>query len=191
MTDQLLNEGSVHGRFQPFHNGHLEYVLESQRRCSFLWIGITKYDIDTSELSPLGRSREKPENNPLTYHERLVMISEALVAQGIRREVFSFIPFPIEKPAKLPQFLPVSIPCFTTIYEEWNREKIQVLKSHGYEVIVLWERERKEISGGEIRDDMIRGGRRWKAMVPATTAELAQEFGLQKRLKKLRESAEL
>ena len=43
------------------------------------------------------------------------MISEALVAQGIRREVFSFIPFPIEKPAKLPQFLPVSIPCFTTI----------------------------------------------------------------------------
>jgi nicotinamide mononucleotide adenylyltransferase len=188
MQDQLLNEGSVHGRFQPFHNGHLEYVLEAQRRCRFLWIGITKYDIDTSELSPLGRSREKPENNPLTFHERLTMIGEALVAQGIRREAFAFIPFPIEKPAKLPQFLPVSVPCFTTIYEEWNREKIQVLKSHGYDVIVLWERERKEISGGEIRDDMLSGGTRWKGMVPPTTVKLAQEFVLQERLKKLRES---
>jgi nicotinamide mononucleotide adenylyltransferase len=116
------------------------------------------------------------------------MIGEALVAQGIRREAFAFIPFPIEKPAKLPQFLPVSVPCFTTIYEEWNREKIQVLKSHGYDVIVLWERERKEISGGEIRDDMLSGGTRWKGMVPPTTVKLAQEFVLQERLKKLRES---
>jgi len=184
----MFDEGSAHGRFQPFHNGHLEYVLEAQRRCRFLWIGITKYDIDTSELSPLGRHREKPENNPLTYHERVVMIKGALLASGVSRDAFTFIPFPIEKPNKLLQFLPVSVRCFTTIYEEWNREKIQVLKSQGYEVIVLWEREQKEISGGDIREDIIRGGSRWRGMVPATTVQFAEKFELQERLKRLRAS---
>src|SRR5712692_168856 len=177
-------------RFQPFHNGHLEYVLAAQKRSSFLWVGITKYDIDVSELSPLGRHREKPENNHLTYHERLVMIGAALSERGVPRDAFAFIPFPIEKPAKLPQFLPVSVPCFTTICEEWNREKIQVLKSQGYEVIVLWERERKEITGGEVRDDMIRGGTRWRELVPSATIQYAHEFKLQERLRNLRGSAE-
>jgi cytidyltransferase-like protein len=53
---------SAHGRFQPFHNGHLEYVRAAKERCDFLWIGITKYDIDEAALSPLGTERERPEN---------------------------------------------------------------------------------------------------------------------------------
>src|SRR6266566_3359337 len=91
MTAKSFKEGSAHGRFQPFHNGHLEYVLAAQKQCSFLWIGITKFDIE--ELSPLGRTREKPENNPLTYHQRLTMITEALVENGVGRAEFAFIPF--------------------------------------------------------------------------------------------------
>jgi nicotinamide mononucleotide adenylyltransferase len=181
-----FKEGSAHGRFQPFHNGHLEYVLAAQKQSDFLWIGITKFDIDNTELSPLGRTREKPENNPLTYHQRITVISEALKENGIRRDEFGFIPFPIERPSKLGQFLPTSVPCFTTVYEEWNKEKISVLESCGYRVIVLWERQRKEISGGEIRDDMIAGGNRWKEMVPRATVRLTEEFGLIERLKMLR-----
>ncbi len=60
---QSFAEGCVHGRFQPFHNGHLEYVLAAQSRCAFLWVGITKYDIDVSELSPLGRHSRLRKNS--------------------------------------------------------------------------------------------------------------------------------
>ena len=151
-----------------------------------MWIGITKFDIDTTELSPLGRTREKAENNPLTYHQRITMIAGALTENGIRPDEFAFIPFPIEKPSKLGQFLPASVPCFTTVYEEWNREKISVLESHGYKVIVLWERQTKEISGGEIRNDMIAGGSKWKKLVPNATVEYVEKFGLIERLRTLR-----
>ena len=186
MTSKRFKEGSAHGRFQPFHNGHLEYVMAAKERSEFLWIGITKFDIDTTALSPLGRMREKPENNPLTYHQRITMIAAALNENGVPRDEFAFIPFPIETPSKLGQFLPTSVPCFTTVYEEWNREKISVLESYGYQVIVLWERQRKEISGGEIRNDMIAGGTKWKQMVPQATVKYVEEFGLIERLKTLR-----
>ncbi len=33
--------GMIHGRFQPFHNGHLEYLLAALERCETLIIGIT------------------------------------------------------------------------------------------------------------------------------------------------------
>jgi len=41
----MFKTGSIHGRFQPFHNEHLDYVLRALDRCDFLWIGITQYDI--------------------------------------------------------------------------------------------------------------------------------------------------
>ncbi len=62
-----MTAGSVHGRFQPFHNEHLEYVLAAQRLCDYLWVGITKYDITSTDSNLLGRHRERPESNPLTF----------------------------------------------------------------------------------------------------------------------------
>ncbi|TMK95420.1 MAG: hypothetical protein E6G42_02925 [Actinobacteria bacterium] len=34
----------VHGRFQPFHNGHLEYLRGAAARCDELFVGITNPD---------------------------------------------------------------------------------------------------------------------------------------------------
>lgn len=153
----MIVAGSVHGRFQPFHNDHLEYVREAKKRCEFLWIGITKYDITPIEASPLARARERPDHNPLTYFERITIIAEALVDVGVPRSSFGFVPFPIESPNRLPAFMPTAIPCFTTIREDWNKEKIRVLAACGYQVIVLWERPEKLITGGFIRDNIVSG----------------------------------
>src|SRR5438876_3245326 len=184
MMKPTLPEGSVHGRFQPFHNEHLEYMLEAKKQCEFLWIGITKYDID-AEVSPLGRERDKPENNPLTYFERISIITEALQAKGIHREAFAFIPFPIEHETKLKQFLSSAVPCFTTICEPWNREKIEVLKRQGYAVRVLWEREKK-ITGSSIREQIINGEIGWHTLVPGATVAAVNRLNLGERLRQLR-----
>ena len=45
MTPLIYEQGSVHGRFQPPHNGHLEYILAAKVQVKFLWIGIARYDI--------------------------------------------------------------------------------------------------------------------------------------------------
>jgi nicotinamide mononucleotide adenylyltransferase len=182
----MLNDGSIHGRFQPFHNDHLEYALAARRECKFLWIGITKYDITPIDATPLGLPRERPDYNPLTYFERINIIGEALVEAGVNRDSFSFVPFPIETPKRLPLFMPRSIQCFTTIREDWNRQKIQVLKEMGYEVIVLWERAEKTVTGGLIRDDIVAGGVSWKTIVPLATARAVERLNLRDRLITLR-----
>jgi nicotinamide mononucleotide adenylyltransferase len=178
----FIKEGSVHGRFQPLHNDHLEYILAGKRFCKFLWIGITKYETAPQNLNPLGRQRERPESNPLTYHERLMIIREALTDEGVPRNSYDFVPFPIETPSSLLNFLPSSVTCFTTVCEDWNREKIRVLKECGYPVHVLWERIPKRISGSEIRASIARGDEDWRGKVPPATARAVGTLHLQTRL---------
>jgi nicotinamide mononucleotide adenylyltransferase len=180
-----MSEGSVHGRFQPFHNEHLDYVLRAQKLCDYLWVGITKYDITSTDSNPLGRLRERPQNNPLTFFERVAIIRQALVEAGVDRREFGFVPFPIETPHRLPDFMPTSIRCYTTICEPWNREKIEVLRAIGYDVSVLYERTEKVISGGAIRSDIAAGGNSWKLMVPPATIEAVERLNLRSRLLKL------
>jgi len=181
----LLPAGSVHGRFQPFHNEHLEYVMAALAQCQFLWIGITKYDVET-EVSPLGRDREKPENNPLSYIERVLIISETLCDLGVGKGSFSFIPFPIEHPQKLRQFLQLAVPCFTTVCEPWNLEKIKVLREQGYEVRVLWDRE-KTITGQSVRERILSGDPSWREDVPPATTRAMELLKIVERLRRLRE----
>jgi cytidyltransferase-like protein len=175
-------EASAHGRFQPFHLGHLEYILAAKEACDFLWIGITKYDITPGTLNPLGTKREHPASNPFTYFERLKMITAALIQAGVSREAFGFIPFPIETPVHLPAFLPLYVPCFTTICEPWNREKIAVLQQAGYSVHVLWDRA-KTISADTIRQAILNGDDGWRKLVPNAVAEALDEMNPAERVR--------
>jgi nicotinamide-nucleotide adenylyltransferase len=182
----VLDAASIHGRFQPFHIEHLQYALGAKEECVFLWVGITKFDVAPDDERPLASHRERPENNPFTYFERITMIAEALVDAGVSRNSFGFIPFPIETPRRLPEFMPTSIPCFTTICEPWNHEKIKVLRACGYDVRVLWERQ-KTISSSTIRDDIAIGGRDWKKMVPPAVALRIERLNIRERLLRLRQ----
>ena len=71
----MFEAASVHGRFQPFHNEHLEYALAAKQECDFLWVGITQFDVSPDDANPLARHRQRPENNPFTYFERIMMIA--------------------------------------------------------------------------------------------------------------------
>jgi nicotinamide mononucleotide adenylyltransferase len=180
-----VTEASAHGRFQPFHNEHLEYVLAAQKLCDFLWIGITKYDVTSTDLNPLGAVRERPENNPLTFFERAHIIRESLIDAGVPGSAFGFVPFPIETPQRLHSFMATSVVCYTTICEQWNRDKIDVLKAQAYDVRVLWERPTKKITGAAVRSDILEGGSAWRSMVPAATARAVEQLDLRNRLLKL------
>lgn len=180
----IFQHASAHGRFQPFHLGHLEYVLAAKARCEFLWIGITKFDVTPAALNPLGTHREHPASNPLTYFERLQMITAALEEASVPRTAFGFVPFPIEAPASLPAFLPTSVRCFTTICEPWNERKIVVLREAGYEVEVLWNRE-KEISGSAIRAAILANDESWRSSVSSAVARRIEEWNIAARLRQL------
>ena len=174
-------EGSVHGRFQPLHNEHMEYILSARERCDYLWVGITAFDLAEAQRAR-GTAREAPANNPLSYYERINIVRHALVDAGIEERTFGLIPFPIEAPGSLPNYLPTSVPCFTTICGDWNREKIVTLKRIGYTVIVLFERSTKGITGAEIRAQIVAGREGWRTLVPIATAKAIGELRLRERL---------
>lgn len=179
--------GSVHGRFQPLHNGHLEYLLAAFERCEHLHIGITQYlhdrlvRVDAADAA----HRTLPVNNPLSYFERMKMIEIALDFAGISPDRFDVVPFPIEETPLLSQFLPTTIPIFTTTYDSWNEEKIRLLEEAGYEVIVLWEREEKKFEGRHVRSLMTSDDPSWTAQVPNAVARYLDELGIPERLRAL------
>ena len=178
----MLKEGCVHGRFQPIHKGHLEYILNAKAKCKFIWIGITQYDINNLAKSPKDHHRENIENNPFSYFERVELINMTLEWAGLSCQDFGIVPFPIENPEILPDFMPLRIPIFTTIYDNWNRYKVQVLEDIGYRVIVLYQRERKEYDGMSIRKKIIEGDLSWKEMVLPPTIIYIHEKGIRNRL---------
>lgn len=182
-----LGEGSIHGRFQPFHNGHLEYMLAAFERCDFVYVGITQYLrnrlIQTE--SPSALHRGLPQNNPLTYFERAKMIESVLRSKGIGHDRFDITPFPIEEPADLEQFVPNSVTIFTTTYDEWNRVKISKLEEQGYKVENLWTRQYKEFVGRDIRQQIANGDSRWRESVPAAVVEMLDALDLSGRLRSL------
>lgn len=177
--------GSAHGRFQPLHKEHLEYLLEAKKKCRYLWIGITQYNIRNLSVSPEDKHRELPFNNPLSYFERVEMITNNLANEGVPCNHFGIIPFPIETPQLLPDFLPTNVPIFTTICDEWNRHKISILTALGYEVITLWEKKRKLFEGAKIRLSISRGETEWVNDVPEATKLLIEKYNIRSRLKGL------
>src|SRR4029079_19569485 len=101
-----MRRGMIHGRFQPFHNGHLEYMRGAADRSDELWIGITNPDparILPESSSPL---RHLPESNPYTYDERLLMVKAAAGDLGLDPAVVPVIAVSVHAPhlcgARLP-----------------------------------------------------------------------------------------
>ncbi len=182
-------EGSVHGRFQPLHNGHLKYILGAKAQCDFLWVGVTQFNVRHLVESPLATHRHEDMNNPLTYNERLEMIKGTLIDHGITSRQFDVIPFPIEIPDCLADFLPKRVPIFTTVCEEWNRYKVEILKKAGYKVVVLWEDSVKEIDGMTIRRMIFENDERWKRLVPSSTVKIVEKYGIRERIKLLKEKS--
>jgi nicotinamide-nucleotide adenylyltransferase len=177
--------GFIHGRFQVLHNDHLAYLLEGKARCERLIIGVTNPDTASTREETADPARSSLDNNPLSYEEREVLVTAAMVEAGVPAETFEVVPFPICRPELFDRLCPAEAIYFLTIYDEWGREKKRRFETHGLRTEVLWERppDRKGITGKDVRA-AIRDGRAWRHLVPPAVAELINQWGLGERLRK-------
>ncbi len=163
---------SVHGRFQPFHLDHLDYVLRGLNMADYLYIGITQiFNRSPESISGSGVHRAEPDSNPFTFYERAQMIRAALAGEGIQESRYQIIPFPLERPSELSCFLPLDIPILTTRVDAWNDRKNEMLRDLGFKVSILVSREKASVRGSCIRSSMRDGNDQWTKMVPPTTVE--------------------
>jgi nicotinamide-nucleotide adenylyltransferase len=162
--------GMAHGRFQIFHRDHLRYVLAAKQRCRRLLVGITSPDPAEAPLERTAPHRKEPAANPLTYYERMTMISSCLYAEGLGGHEFDIVPFPIESPGELANYAPLDAVHFLTVHDAWGEEKTARLRGLGYRTEILWRSAHKEISGTRIRAAMA-AGEGWEHLVPVATRD--------------------
>ncbi|HET7875502.1 MAG TPA: adenylyltransferase/cytidyltransferase family protein [Methylomirabilota bacterium] len=176
--------GVVHGRFQPLHLGHLEYLLAARRTCRVLVVGITNPDPWQTAFEPTDPGRGSPAANPCTYYERHLMVEGALRDHGVKRGAFRIIPFPHGHPERLRHYLPPDALLLLTVYDAWGETKLERFRRLGLRVRVLWRRQEKVTSGSRIRT-AIQEGRPWEHLVPAATARVIRRFGIDDRIQRL------
>ena len=165
--------GMVHGRFQPFHRGHLVYLLGAAARCDELYVGITNPDPLRVRPDPLDPARHLPESNPYTYAERQLMVKAAVVEAGLDLARVHVIPFPVNEPELWPAYVPAGVTHYIRLFSEWGRGKRERLEAAGYEVVVLDEGEAKDVSGAEVRAALAAGDvAAWRALVPGAVARV-------------------
>ena len=89
-------------------------------------------------------------------------------------------PFPIEQVDQISEFWPKHLPCLTTIVDKWNLEKIDKLRTSGFEVEVLKDVVKSDefvTSGSAIRRKMRDQDETWKDFVPAGGVECLVKAG--------------
>src|SRR5437763_15036979 len=162
--------GMIHGRFQPFHNGHLEYLRGAAERSDEVWIGITNPDPTRVKEEASDPLRHLPESNPWSYAERLLMVKAAAADADIDVHV---IPFPVNEPELWPAYVPDGVTQFIRHFSEWGGTKIERLREAGYDVVVLDEGAEKWVSGADVRRAM-REGVEWETLVPPGVARVVR-----------------
>ena len=161
----------IHGRFQPFHNGHLEYLRGAAERSHEIFVGITNPDPERIKPEPSDPLRHLPESNPYSYVERLLMVKAAASDLGLDLACVHVIPFPVNEPELWPAYVPAGVTQYVRLFSEWGGTKLERLREAGYEVVVLDEGVEKTVSGVAVRQAM-RTGAAWESLVPPGVAHV-------------------
>jgi nicotinamide-nucleotide adenylyltransferase len=167
-----VTRGMIHGRFQPFHNGHLEYLRGAAARSDEVFVGITNPDPGRVKEEPSDPLRHLPESNPFTYAERLLMIEAVAQDEAIPVHV---IPFPVNEPELWSEYVPDRVTQYLRLFSEWGGTKLERMRDAGYEVVILDEGSEKQISGADVRD-ALRGGGDWESLVPPGVARVIRSL---------------
>ena len=176
--------GMVHGRFQPFHTGHLHYTLAAFKRSENLIVGITNPDPSVICEEGADADRHRPEANPFTFFERQWMIHAALAEACLDLKRVFIVPFPIHHPDRWIHYCPKETLQFIRVFSEWENEKVSRFHQAGWRVEVLDAGTTKKDSGSQVRGFLAQGAG-WEDLGPPGVASVLLEIDASERLKRL------
>jgi len=165
-----MRTGLFLGRFQPFHNGHLEVIKEIAAQVDKLVIGIgSAQDSHTPE-------------DPFTAGERHLMISETLDEIGIKH--YFLIPIvDINRYSVWVSHVRSLVPPFQVVFTN-SDITARLFAEAGVEVVRPRLYNRELYSGMRVRSVMLQGGD-WESLVPPGTVKVVKAIGGIKRLREL------
>jgi cytidyltransferase-like protein len=167
--------GCIHGRFQPFHIGHFEYLERAFALSEVLYVGITNYEPPRRTVEITAPHRHTTDANPFSYQLRAEMILATARDAGIDTTALRVTPFPISDVDLLPNYVPHEVVQLVTTYDAWNEEKMRRLADAGYEVVEMWRRTEKVTTGTEVRGCLAEG-KSIDALVPKAVARILKSM---------------
>ncbi|MEM1593792.1 MAG: nicotinamide-nucleotide adenylyltransferase [Archaeoglobaceae archaeon] len=161
----------IFGRFQPFHLGHLEVIRWALKSFDELVLLIGMAD----ESHTL--------RNPFTAGERIWMIRESLIENGISLDKIITATVPTMSVYVGNAFYILNlVPKIRAIITR-NPIIAQVFKDAGLEVLIPPDFNREKFRGTTIRKMMLNGGN-WKECVPKAVVRIIESINGVERLKK-------
>lgn len=165
--------GMIHGRFQPFHNGHLEYLHLALGRSDSLLVGITNPDPFQTAEEDTSTHRHRADANPFTFYQRLEMIRCTTMDEGIDPSRITIIPFPVNLPERWRYYVPAHAHHFVRVFSAWEQTKVDRLAAGGFAVDILTPGATKDVEATEVRRRLA-AGEDWRALVPAAVARIIE-----------------
>jgi len=163
------------GRFQPFHNGHMEVVKYIVSRYDDVIVGIGSAQYSHTL------------ENPFTAGERHLMISRSLEAQGIHN--YYLVPIEdLHRNSIWVAHVESIAPPFDVVFAN-NPLTKRLFEERGYKVEVPPFYDRSKYSGREVRRRIIKG-EQWEHLVPEEVYRTILEIDGVSRLRELAQSDE-
>lgn len=164
---------AVIGRFQPFHWGHFEYLTEAASLGEILVVGVANPTTDQRRFTSSDLERSTDEANPFSFDQRRRMIEAGLerTAKPIKMEIRAC---DLRTPERLRESLGSCDLVAVTIYDGWGHEKSIIASEAKYDVIIMWERTEKLVTGSEIRR-RLQMKEPWEHLVPPGTAKVIED----------------
>ncbi len=160
------------GRFQPFHNGHLEAIKYVLEQVDELIIGIGSIQ-DSHGIK-----------NPFTAGERHYMIQSALIEAGIPHEKFYIISIPdIDRNAVWLAHVRTLCPPFDIVYSN-NQLVARLTKEYGEtaQLATIPFFNRVSYSATVVRRRLLEG-EKWEDLVPPAVTRIIKEINGLKRIR--------
>lgn len=180
MQRAVAEWGAIHGRFQPFHQGHFSYLLQAAERAETVVIGITNPFVQPKPVvEQTDTARHLPSNNPFTYFERSEIITSAVLSYDASMlSRIRIVPFDVNADVRLyPISIPLNVIQFVTAHEPWDVEKARRFEEAGY-IVEYLPPEVSRVTATAVRALMNAGDSRWRQMVPVGASEAISRLGL-------------
>ena len=163
------------GRFQPFHNQHLEVLSALSHEFDRIIIGVTNPDIENLFEHAASQHRHTDAANPFSYESRVQIIEDSISElTDLNHVEIEIIPFDLTQPSSW------SVPADTVfalrIFSVWEASKLDLFTGQGFEVLELPAPATK-LSASDIRETLTTNDSTWHSHVaPAAISTIQQEW---------------
>ena len=159
-----MTVGVLVGRFQPFHNGHLEAVRYALKNVDYLYVVIGS------------SQRDHERDNPFTAGERIAMIKAALDSSDVKPGSWMAVPIAdTDSHALWPAILRASVPPFDIVFTN-DGLTTRLLKEEGVKVEAVRYVDRSSYSATNVRNRILEM-KEWEKLVPEPVASMVKRIG--------------